>query len=292
MAAGDGPVLAMSREDAERLLADSTSKPHEGRVYDFYLGGNSNYATDRAFAAKTIAKVPDIPWGARQNRKFLARAVQHMIGQGIRQFIDMGSGLPTEGNVHQIVRQYTQDECHVVYVDHDPVASAHAYLLLEDTERLEHNRPINGDLLDYDRLWDAIEDTELIDPQQPVGLLLLAVLHFTPDEVNPQRAVAFYRDRLASGSHLAISHASTDGMSQEAREALMAAVKDYDRATSSANTRTRAEMLEFFGDWPLVEPPGLVWTPEWTTDKVEQESIVGDMDPTRSQLIAALARKP
>jgi O-methyltransferase involved in polyketide biosynthesis len=288
----NGPVLAMSKEVAAQLLEDSTSKAHEGRAYDYYLGGNSNFAADRLFAQQQIARVPDLPWAARQNRRFLGRAIQHMINQGIRQFVDIGSGLPTEGNVHQVAERYTADPCRVVYIDHDPVASAHGYLLLEGAGELEHNQPINGDLLDYEQLWNAVLDTELIDPTQPVGLLLVAVLHFLPDERNPHEAVGFFRDQVVSGSHLAISHASVDGMPQEAIDALLAVLKDYDRATSPARSRSRAQVREFFGDWSLIEPPGIVWTPEWTVPGITVDSIVGDMDAYRSQIVAGVARKP
>jgi O-methyltransferase involved in polyketide biosynthesis len=292
MTAVNGPVLAMSKEVADRLLRESTSKVHEGRAYDFYLGGNSNYAADREFAQQQIARLPDIPWAARQNRRFLGRTIQHMINQGIRQFVDIGSGLPTEGNVHQVAERFAPGECRVVYVDHDPVASAHGYLLLERSGQLARNRPINGDLLDHKRLWRTIMDTGLIDPAQPVGLLLVAVLHFVPDEQNPHTSVAFYRDQVASGSHLAISHASVDGMPQAAIDALLSVLKNYDRATSSAHARTRAQVKEFFGDWTLTEPPGIVWTPEWTVEGVTEDSIVGDIDAYRSQIIGGVARKP
>ncbi|GLY70273.1 hypothetical protein Atai01_68920 [Amycolatopsis taiwanensis] len=285
-------MRAMSKDVAERLLSESMNKAHEGRVYDFYLSGTSNYAADREFAKEQIARVPDLPWAARQNRRFLGRAVQHMINQGIRQFIDIGSGLPTEGNVHQVAQRFAPDECRVVYVDHDPVASAHSYLLLEGADQLDRNRPINGDLLRYEQLWETINDTGLIDPTEPVGLLLVAVLHFLPNDLNPHQAVAFYRDQVPAGSHLAISHASVDGMPQEAIDALLAVLNDYDRTTARALSRTRPEIREFFGEWPLLEPPGIVWTPEWTVDGIENDTIVGDIDAYQSQIVAGIAHKP
>ncbi|QWF82680.1 SAM-dependent methyltransferase [Amycolatopsis sp. CA-230715] len=288
----DGPVPTLSKEVADRLLAESTTKVHEGRVYDYCLGGNSNYAVDRAFAQEQIAQLPDIPWAARQNRRFLRRAVQHMINNGIRQFVDIGSGLPTEGNVHQLAEQYAPGECRVVYIDHDPVASAHGYLLLQRAGQLGRNRPINGDVLDHLRLWQAILDTGLIDTAQPVGLLLVALLHFIGDDAAAHESVAYYRDKVPSGSQLAISHASIDGMPQAAIDALLAVLKNYKRATSSAHARTRAQMEGFFGDWSLVKPPGIVWTPEWIPDDVEEDSIVGDVEPYRSQAIAGVATKP
>lgn len=291
MSVADGPVLAMSREEANSLLAKSTDQAHEGRVYDYYLGGSSNYAVDRLFARKQIERVPDLPWAARQNRKFLTRVVRHMVDLGIRQFVDMGSGLPTEGNVHEIAEEHAPGECRVVYVDHDAVASAHAYLLLERSGELERNAPVNGDLLAHERLWEAIVGTGLIDTSQPVGLLMVAVLHFLPDELDPHRSVAFYRDQLPSGSCLAISHASTDQMSDDARERLSSVLRDYDRTTSKALARTRPQVREFFGDWSLFDPPGIVWTPEWYAPGTVRDEV-GDADPSRSQIIAGLARKP
>ncbi|WP_344430247.1 SAM-dependent methyltransferase [Amycolatopsis minnesotensis] len=288
----DGPVPTLSKEVADRLLAESTSKVHEGRAYDYYLGGNSNYAVDRAFAQEQIARLPDIPWAARQNRRFLRRAVQHMINQGIRQFVDIGSGLPTEGNVHQLAEQYAPGECRVVYIDHDPVASAHGYLLLQAGGQLARNRPINGDVLDHRRLWQAILDTGLIDLDRPVGLLLVALLHFVADDALANESVAYYRDKVPPGSQLAISHASVDGMPQAAIEALQAVLKNYKRATSSAHARDRAQVKEFFGDWTLLDPPGIAWTPDWSPEGLEEDSIVGDVESYRSQVIAGLATKP
>ncbi|MTD57164.1 polyketide biosynthesis methyltransferase [Amycolatopsis sp. RM579] len=282
----------MSEDEARRLFQASTDKPHEGRIYDWYLGGNSNYAVDRDFADAQIRLLPDIPWAARQNRGYLARAVQYMINEGVRQFIDIGSGLPTQGNVHQLAERFAPGECHVIYADHDPVASAHAYLLLEQSGQLERNVPINGDFLRYEELWTAIRETGLIDLGRPVGLLLVALLHFVPDDAAADQAVRYFRELLPSGSCLAISHASTEHMSVDAKARLENVLKNYDAATSKARTRTRAQVRDFFGDWELADPPGLVWTPEWTMPGLEQESLVGEMDASRSQAIAGLARKP
>ena len=160
-----GPVTAMEPAQAQELLDSSLSRPHEGRVYDYYLGGAANWAVDRAFAEKEIDKVPDVPWAARQNRRFLGRAVSHMVSSGIRQFVDIGSGLPTEGNVHEVVdREVGTEDAHVVYIDHDQVATAHAQLLLERAGKLHRHRPITGDLLDSEQLWKAVLSTGLIDP--------------------------------------------------------------------------------------------------------------------------------
>ncbi|GHF70324.1 hypothetical protein FHX82_005611 [Amycolatopsis bartoniae] len=288
----NGPVVAMSRELAQHLLEASTQEPHEGRLYDYYLGGVANYKMDRVFADRQISLLPDLVWAAKQNRAFLARALQFMITRGVRQFVDIGSGLPTQGNVHQLAERYAPGECTVIYIDHDPVASAHSYLLLEQAGELDRNFPINGDFLHYEQLWDAIADTGLVDPAKPVGLLLVALLHFVVKDEPAHEAVRFFRDQVASGSWMAISHASTEGMSEDTMQRFGTVMKNYDEATSSLRGRTRAEVRKFFGDWVELDPPGTVWLPEWTHPDLPQEAMVGDMDPSRALNVAALARKP
>lgn len=288
-----GPVGAISSELARQLLNDSTNKPHEGRVYDYYLGGTSNYAADRVFGDEQLALLPDLKFASRQNRGFLQRAVQHMIANGVRQFLDIGSGLPTQGNVHQIAERYAPGECRVVYVDRDPVASAHSHLLLEESGELDRSRAINGDFAHYRELWAAIGETGLIDEGEPVGLLMLALLHFLLDEVNPQKGVEFVRTWAAPGSFLAISHATSDGMSADATARIAAVIKNYDSAsTARMQNRDRAGIREFFGDWELLDPPGIGWTPEWTLPGLEEVDAEGVADFSRAQAVAGVARKP
>lgn len=286
-----GPAMAMSSDEAQRILRESTDRPHEGRVYDYFLGGVANYAADRTFANKQISLLPDIPWAARQNRALLKRVIQHMINNGVRQFIDFGSGLPTQGNVHQIANQYGGDECRVIYIDHDPIAAAHAYLLLEKSGQLERNLPINGDFLLVEELWDTILESGLINLEEPVGLLMFALLHFLPDDEKAKKAVAFARDQVPSGSFLALSHASTDEMSEEAKSRSANVIKNYDQTTSRLKARTRKQIAKFFGDWDILDP-GVVWIPEWTQPGLDEESLVGEVDLSRSQGVGAMARKP
>lgn len=287
-----GPVGAISSELAQQLLNDSTNKPHEGRVYDYYLGGTSNYAADRVFGDQQIALLPDLPFASRQNRGFLRRAVQHMIAGGVRQFVDIGSGLPTQGTVHQIAERFAPGECRVIYIDRDPVASAHSHLLLEGSGELERCRAINGDFAHHRELWEAISDTGLIDQDEPVGLLMLALLHFLLDEINPQEGVAFFRKQVAPGSYLAISHATSDGMSTEAGARIAAVIKNYDSAsTARMQNRDRTRIREFFGDWELLDPPGIGWTPEWTVPGLEEVDAEGVTDLSRAQAVAGVARK-
>ncbi|HEX7659780.1 MAG TPA: SAM-dependent methyltransferase [Pseudonocardiaceae bacterium] len=288
------PIVAMDQVSAQRILEKSTGHPHEGRIYDYLLGGSSNFAVDRAFARQQIKQYPAMSWVAQQNRHCLGRFVRYMLHHGIRQFVDIGSGLPTQGNVHQIADQVAPGESHVVYIDHDPVAAAHAYLLLEKSGRSDRHFAIQADLLDYERLWDAVLECGRIDPTRPVGLLLLAVLHFVPDDGprTPSDAVAFLRDEAMPGSYLALSHGTYDGMTAEERARLSVVQDNYDNK-STARTRERGhdEILTYFGDWELVEP-GLVWTSQWNPEGLEQEHIDGDLPPEQSRLLAGAARKP
>lgn len=295
---GVSPKQVLSSEEAQRLFQASVENPHEGRVYDAYLGGCHNFAADREFARRQIARVPDLPRAARANRNFLTRAVQYMINNGIDQFVDIGSGLPTQGNVHEVAAQASPDTpCTVVYVDHDPVASAHSYLLLEQTGQLDRAQPITGELLDTAPLWETILASGLIDPHRPVGLLMVAVLHFVNDDAQANAAVDFYRQQVVRGSFLAISHASTDGMPEEHRAALTDVGKQYDaQTTTKLALRDRAHVAGFFRDW-AVEEPGIVWTPEWFPPGFDGALMLGTepspsgWDAWRSQIVAGLARK-
>jgi hypothetical protein len=281
------PVLVGSQAEAHRVFQASIGKPHVGRIYDYYLGGKHNYAVDREFARQQIAAIPDIPYAAQENRGFLRRAVRFMMAQGIRQFMDFGSGLPTQGNVHEVAAG-----CRVAYVDHDPVASAHSSLLLSDTGELNRAVPINGDLLQYEDVWN-VAVSELIDPRQPVGLLMMAVLHCLPDDRNPHKAVEFFKDRVPTGSHLAISHASTDGMPAKAKEALAGVLKNYDQTTTRVVGRSRTELAEFFRGWEPLDPPGVVWTPQWHAPGTQPDTPGATVrEPWRSQAVAGVARKP
>jgi O-methyltransferase involved in polyketide biosynthesis len=290
-AAGRSPAEPIPKAELEILLNDSLSKPSAARVYDYYLGGNSNWAIDREFAQEQISQWPDIPWLIRQNRKFLVRAVRYLTRQGIRQFVDIGSGLPTEGNVHEIAEEAAPGQARVVYVDHDPVVHAHSTLLLERNGEPTRHRTLLADLLDYERLWGGVLDTGVIDPEQPLALLLVAVVHLIPDELRPEDALAYYRTALAPGSFLALSHGTLDGSDDVERSQLGKVQQNYDRkATNPLLSRSRDQISGMFGGWELM-PPGLVWTPEWT-DEPEQEEFPGNPEPSRSRILAGVARKP
>lgn len=289
---GDGPIVAMDMDDRDRLLLASQHTPHPGRVYDYYLGGNSNYEVDRVFARERMAEYPDLQWLAWTNRQCLRRMVRYLVGQGIEQFVDLGSGLPTQGNVHEIAERAAPGKCSVVYIDQDPIAFAMALIELEKNGDRKRHAAVCGNVADATRVWPAIMSTGVVDPAKPIGLLLAAVLPFIPDSADPMGVTAFYRDQLAPGSYMALTHgtyddAPTDDQVTKLREA----VQHYQQTTAPATIRSRGQIAEFFGGWPLVEP-GLVWTPQWVQPGDSEDEADDERDPARSRILAGLARRP
>ncbi|GLZ31066.1 hypothetical protein Lesp02_32550 [Lentzea sp. NBRC 105346] len=244
-----------------------TTVPSPARVYDYWLGGGHNFQSDRALAEKIIQLMPGIRDAARLNRSFLRRAALFMVESGVRQFLDVGSGIPTVGNLHEIVQE-ADPECRVVYVDKDPVAVAHSELLLLGNER---TTVLRADLRDVDSIFESEQVSRLIDLDQPVGLFMLLLLHFVPDDWKPVSVLGEYRDRLPRGSFLALSHVAA-----EAKPAGMdEAVQTYNAksAQNQAYLRNRDEVLRFFDGYELVEP-GLVGCPAWRPEGC------GDFSPT------------
>lgn len=269
-------------------LRRTIDRPSEARVYDYYLGGACNFAVDREFGRAQIARYPDMQMIARENRGFLQRAVRHLVTAGVRQFVDIGSGLPTVGNVHEVADLAAPGATRVVYVDHDTVAHSHAQLLLRREGDPARNAALWADLLDVEALWDQVLGTGLIRPDEPIGLLLVAVLHFVPDERDPMLPVRLLRDRLVPGSYLVLSHASGEALPQSAQQAAERVRVDYqEQATNPGVFRSRAKVSEFFGDWPLIEP-GLVWTPQWPDPAAP--GYTGE--PARAFILAGVATKP
>ncbi len=260
-----------------------TSVPNIGRMYDFWLGGKDNFAADREAAERAAAAIPQLPWLARQNRDFLRRAVRYCAGQGITQFLDIGSGLPTNQNVHQVAQQVSPDS-RVVYVDIDPVVVRHAQALLASSQ----TESIHADVCRPDDILGAPEVRRLIDLSQPVAVLILAVLHAIPDEADPAGAVARLRDAMAPGSYLVLSHADvspahvagTRRLSETARE-----LQDSTKATAAVPARTRDEIIGFFGDLRLVEP-GLTDIWAWRPDRATAAKTTDFM-----RILGGVARK-
>lgn len=238
--------------------AIDVNTPNVPRMYDYLLGGKDNYAADREAVEEVVRHAPDTPFMARENRAFLRRAVRFLTRSGIRQFIDIGSGLPTQGNVHEIAHQVAPDT-RVVYVDREPVVLAHGRALLAGTPEVtviqgDARRP--GDILGHP------EVNALIDFDRPVAVLMLAVLHFIGDADDPPGIVARLRDAIAPGSYLAVSHVTGD-FDADSRVRDAGAV--YDKATYQITLRARPDVARLFDGFELVEP-GLTTLSMWRPD--------------------------
>lgn len=232
-----------------------TSRPHPARMYDFYLGGKDNYVVDRQAARQVLAAAPELRVTARENRAFLHRAVRFLVGDaGIRQILDIGTGISSAGNVHEVAQQIAP-EVRVAYVDNDPIVHVHANALLTGVGATSI---VLADLRDPAGILRHPRVRDLIDFTQPVALLLVAILHFITDAEHPADIVALLCDKLAPGSYLVLSHATGDVRPKAAARA--AAV--YDGATSSLTLRSREEIERLFAGLDILEP-GVVQLPLW-----------------------------
>ncbi|WP_433499083.1 SAM-dependent methyltransferase [Sphaerimonospora sp. CA-214678] len=244
---------------------DSTT-PSISRVYDFMLGGKDNFAVDRHVAEMALKIAPDAPAAARANRGFLRRAVRHLAGEvGIRQFLDIGSGLPTQGNVHEVA-QAVAPGSKVVYADIDPIVLVHGRALLAKDDS---TTVIQGDIRQPEDLLSRPETRRLIDFDQPVGLLLLGILHHLNDEEDPGGIAARLRALLPSGSHLVISHFHNPGPTRpEVSAQAHQAEKLFNQNLGTGRWRSHDEIMAYFGDWKLLDP-GLVPLAEWRPEPDE-----------------------
>ncbi|MWA00890.1 SAM-dependent methyltransferase [Actinomadura sp. LD22] len=244
----------MTEESAPPCVDLETPSP--ARIYDVFLGGKDNFAVDRAAAQLALQAGPDIPLAARENRAFLGRAVRFAIESGIRQFIDVGTGLPTQGSVHEIA-QSRAPEARTVYVDNDPIVLAHARALLSlsDTTTV-----IQGDLREPLTILGNPRLQELIDFRRPVAVLMLAVLHFATDE-EVRDTIAAFHEAMASGSLLVISHGTPDGHPEDGSSTEDA----WRNASARIRGRSRDEVQAMFRGFELLEP-GVVWVSQWRPD--------------------------
>jgi SAM-dependent methyltransferase len=253
-------------------------RPSAARIYDYALGGLHNFAVDREAAREMFAAMPDLPLLMQANRAFMRRAVQYLVGVGIRQFLDIGSGIPSVGNVHQIARQMAP-QARVMYVDVDPIAVAHSRAILEGD-------PLSGvvqeDLRRPDHILAHPDVRGLLDFSQPIGLLLVAVMQFVPEENDPPAIAARLRDALAPGSYVAISQPTNDSRIEEATKV----EGMIDRLPTPFRYANRAAFEQLFAGWELVEP-GIVWVPEWHPDSPDNV----DEHPERSIVYAGVGRK-
>lgn len=253
-------------------------KPSAARCYDFYLGGAHNFEVDRELGRSVMQVVPNIQEVARDNRAFLRRAVRYCLEQGITQFLDLGSGIPTAGNVHEIVHA-VDPNARVVYVDNEAVAVAHSETMLED---VPNATIVHADMLDADKVMDSPEAARLLDFSKPIAVMMVAVIHFVNWEARPREIIRRYQERLAPGSYIGFSHITGD----DYPEGTHGLVQLYESSSNPGTLRTRREVADLLADFELVDP-GVVYAPEWRPDSPED---VGDA-PEQSILYAALGRK-
>ncbi|MEV7343399.1 SAM-dependent methyltransferase [Streptomyces sp. NPDC093544] len=241
------------------------SVPSVSRIYDYYLGGSHNFEVDRDAARRAMEFMPGLPKIMQANRAFMRRAVRFATGEGITQFLDIGSGIPTFGNVHEIAQE-SRPGARVVYVDNDPVAVAHSQAVLEGNEDAD---VLAADLLKPREILASSQVQRLIDLNRPVALLLVAILHFVEDADDPYGAVAELRDALAPGSLLVVTHASYEGipLPQEQAEGT---VDVYKNIRNPLIMRSREDIARFFEGYDMVEP-GLVPMPKWRPDTAPED---------------------
>ncbi|WP_329107465.1 SAM-dependent methyltransferase [Streptomyces sp. NBC_01439] len=237
------------------------SVPSVSRIYDYYLGGSHNFEVDRQTARRAMEFMPGLPKIMQANRAFMRRAVRHAVAEGVTQFLDIGSGIPTFGNVHEVA-QAASPQARVVYVDHDPVAVAHSRAVLTGDD---HSDIVAADLRKPKEILAAPEVGRLLDLGRPVALLLVAVLHFLEDKDAPYAAVAELCDALAPGSLLILTHASYEGipLTQETAAGTVGVYRDM---RNPLVMRTREQISGFFDGFEMLEP-GLVAMPNWRPDR-------------------------
>ena len=237
-------------------LGLDTNVPSMARVYDYILGGAHNFAADRQVGSQIETLVPGLRHVARVNRRFLGRAVNFMMDQGIRQFLDIGSGIPTVANVHEVAQE-RDPAARVVYVDKDPIAVAHSELMLADNRNAA---VVHADMRDPEAVLSSPAVNRLLRLDEPVGLLMLLMMHWVPDEDGPEKLVAHYRDALPAGSFLALTHVARDQIDDNVDQA--AAVVNSSKSADQMHMRTHAQVSALFEGFSLVEP-GLVGCGEW-----------------------------
>lgn len=256
-------------------------RPSVARMYDYYLGGHHNFPADRVAAEQVIALIPDMPLIMQANRAFLRRAVTFLVSQGVTQFLDLGSGIPTVGNVHEVAQEATA-VARVVYVDIDPVAVTHSAALLTDNPTVT---VIQADARRPETILGHPEVQRLLDLGRPLALLMVAFLHFVTDDAEAEHLMRGLFDALAPGSYVAISHAIAD---PHPRPMLRKGQAVYDRSTNPIKFRSRAQIARFFKGLELVEP-GLVYTPLWRPEGPDDVFLD---TPARASAFAGVGRKP
>ncbi|GAA3121031.1 SAM-dependent methyltransferase [Streptosporangium carneum] len=235
--------------NARKSSGFDVNTPNVARIYDYVLGGKDNFAADRRAAEQILQAFPESREGVRANREFLGNAVRHLAGEvGIRQFVDIGAGLPTRDNVHQVAGS-VDPAARTVYVDNDPVVCVHGRALLANTPTVAM---LEGDLRRPEEIWAGAVETGLLDPAEPVAVLLVAILHFLDD---PHAEVAKLRELMAPGSHLVITHLSSTPRRSEDIDRVR---QIYTGAGSGVFPRGVEEIKEFFGDFEILDSGGFI----------------------------------
>ena len=250
-------------------------------MYDYFLGGFHNFDIDRKAAQQALAIYPDFSLVMRAGRAFIRRAVQFLTTQGIEQFLDIGSGIPTVGSVHEVSQQ-VNPAARVVYVDTDPIAVAHSRAILQGNRQAAI---VQCDARQPEQILADPVVRGLLDFERPVAILLVFLLHFVTDDDEAYQVVRVLRDALAPGSYIVISHGSYEGITREISEQL---ARLYSRTTDPVSIRSRAQIHRFFDGLELVEP-GLVYIPLWRPDS--PDDLLVD-EPERSIAFAGVGRKP
>ncbi|MQA94130.1 MAG: SAM-dependent methyltransferase [Streptosporangiales bacterium] len=258
-----------------------TSRPSIARLYDYLLGGTQNFPIDREIAAKTLQVVPQLRDVARDNRAILIRGVRHMAEAGIRQFLDLGSGLPTEQNTHQVVQRVAPD-ARVVYVDIDPLVREHALALLGDSLHGDtaHTTLVSGDMRRPEEILAHPEVRSLIDFSEPVGLMMLGVIHHLRDHEDPDGITTAYREALVPGSLFFLTHFCASYPDALELEKTMLAT------LGTGRFRTEEEIAAYFSGLEML-PPGLVALPEWRPDA----PLSGALSDSQRLMMGGIGRK-
>ncbi|MDN3356676.1 SAM-dependent methyltransferase [Actinomadura sp. DC4] len=237
-----------------------TSKPNIARMNDYFLGGKDNFAADRRAAEALLAIAPELRTMATENRRFLGRAVRYIAEQGVRQFFDIGSGLPTRQNTHEVARAVVPG-ARVVYIDSDPVVISHGQAILACDE---HTAVVEGDILHPEDLVSDRHVRRLVDFDEPMAIMIFGALHFIPHVDDPFTSVAWLRDTIPAGSYLALSHVVFDARPDAARP-IKDIYGDILGRPNTGGTRTTDDVRRFFDGFELVDP-GLVYVRQWRPD--------------------------
>jgi SAM-dependent methyltransferase len=234
------------------------TNPNVARIYDYFLGGKDNYIADQQAAEQILQMEPTAIVGVRQNREFLGRVVRFLAREGVRQFLDIGTGLPTMQNVHQIA-QSVRPDAHVVYVDNDAVVCTHARALMEERESVGI---VEADVRDVEAILSHPTTRRLIDFDQPFAVLVVALLHFVSDADDPGAIVRRLYDALPRGGYLVLTHVCHEGALERIPDVVRASEQLYENTNAALFMRTKAEISGFFDGMSLVEP-GQVYVQEW-----------------------------